>query len=138
MADVELSTLGSVVKTAYEAEADTNAFDDASASLLTDISIGYIGSTTDATTSYALVLADAGKIVEMTSGSANVVNIPANASVAFPVDTRIDVIQYGAGTTTITITSDTLTGEVVSTGQYKAMSLWKRAATEWVVIGGTT
>lgn len=98
----------------------------------------YVGQNLQTGTSYELVLGDAGKIIEMNNAGANTLNIPANASVAFPVDTRIDVIQYGAGTTTITITTDTLTGEVVSTGQYKAMSLWKRAATEWVVIGGTT
>jgi len=125
MANVQLSTLGSVIQTAYEAESDTALKK-------------YIGITTDATASYGLILTDAGKIVEMTSGSANDIVIPANAAVAFPVNTRIDIIQYGAGTTTVTITSDTLTGEVVSTGQYKAMSLWKRAATEWVVFGGTT
>jgi len=125
MADVQLSTLGSVIQTAYEAESDT-------------VLKKYIGATTDATASYELVLTDAGKVVEMTSGSANAVNIPANAAVAFPVNTRIDIIQYGAGLTTVTITTDTLTGAVISTGQYKAMSLWKRAATEWVVIGGTT
>jgi hypothetical protein len=34
MADVQLSTLGSVVKTAYEGEADTNAFTDAEQSKL--------------------------------------------------------------------------------------------------------
>ena len=98
----------------------------------------YIDQNLQTGTSYELVLADAGQIVEMNNAAANTLNIPANSAVAFPVDTRIDVIQYGAGTTTITITTDTLTGEVVSTGQYKAMSLWKRAATEWVVIGGTT
>ena len=125
MADVQLSTLGSVIQTAYEAESDT-------------VLKKYIGATTNATASYGLVLTDAGKVVEMTSGSANNVVIPANASVAFPVNTRIDIVQYGAGLTTVTITSDTLTGAVISTGQYKAMSLWKRAATEWVVIGGTT
>ena len=125
MANVQLSTLGSVITPAYEGVSDT-------------VLKKYIGATTDATASYGLILTDAGKIVEMTSGSANDIVIPANAAIAFPVNTRIDIIQYDAGLTTITITSDTLTGEVVSTGQYKAMSLWKRAATEWVVFGGTT
>lgn len=37
MADVELSTLGSVIKTAYEGQADTNAFTDAEKTKLTGI-----------------------------------------------------------------------------------------------------
>jgi len=127
---------GAEIKTAYEAEA--NAYTDNKDTLLTDISTGYSGQNLQTGTTYTLVLGDAGKMVEMNNASANTVNIPANASVAFPVDTRIDVIQYGAGLTTVAIDTDTLTGAVVSTGQYKAMSLWKRAATEWVVIGGTT
>ena len=125
MADIELSASGTSVKAAYEGEADTALK-------------RYVGQNLQTGTSYELVLTDMGKIVEMNNASANSLNIPANAAVAFPVNTRIDVIQYGAGLTTVTITSDTLTGAVISTGQYKAMSLWKRAATEWVVIGGTT
>jgi len=125
MADVQLSTLGAEIQTAYEAESDTALKK-------------YIGQNLQTGTTYTLVLTDAGKVVEMNNASANTLTIPANASVAFPVDTRIDVVQYGAGLTTVAITSDTLTGDAVSTGQYKAMSLWKRAATEWVVIGGTT
>ena len=125
MADVDISTLGTEIKTAYEDESDTALKK-------------YIGQNLQTGTAYTLVLTDAGKIVEMNNASANTLTIPANASVAFPVDTRIDVVQYGAGLTTVAITSDTLTGNAVSTGQNKAMSLWKRAATEWVVIGGTT
>jgi hypothetical protein len=41
------------------------------------------------TGSYTLVLADAGDLVEMGSGSAQTLTIPTNASVAFPVGTKI-------------------------------------------------
>lgn len=125
MADVQLSTLGSVIQTAYEAESDT-------------VLKKYIGQNLQTGTTYTLVLTDAGKIVEMNNASANVLTIPANASVAFPVDTRIDIVQGGAGLTSVTITSDTLNGELVSFGQYKALSLWKKSATVWVIFGGTT
>lgn len=97
----------------------------------------YRGQNLQTGTSYELVLEDAGKIIEMNNASANTLNIPANSAVAFPVDTRIDVIQYGAGATTITITTDTLTGTATVGAQYQVVSLWKRAATEWVVIGGS-
>lgn len=96
----------------------------------------YRGQNLQTGTSYEVVLSDAGKIIEMNNASANTVNIPANASVAFPVDTRIDIIQYGAGATTVTITTDTLTGAAGVQAQYYMVSLWKRAATEWVVVGG--
>lgn len=98
----------------------------------------YIGANKQTGTAYTLVLADAGKIVEMNNIAANVLTIPANAAVAFPINTRIDIVQYGAGVTSVAITTDTLRGELVSQGQYKPLSLWKRAATEWIIFGGTT
>ena len=99
---------------------------------------GYIGQNLQTGTTYELVIGDAGKIVEMNNGASNVLTIPANAAVAFPVDTRIDIVQGGAGLTSVTITSDTLNGELVSFGQYKALSLWKKSATVWNIFGGTT
>jgi hypothetical protein len=96
----------------------------------------YIGQNLQTGTTYELVLSDAGKIVEMNDASANTLTIPANSAVVFPVDTRIDIIQYGAGQTTIDITTDTLRGNTKIPGQYQMVSLWKRTATEWVVIGG--
>jgi len=99
---------------------------------------GYVGQNLQTGTTYTLVLTDAGKIVEMNNGASNVLTIPANAAVAFPVDTRIDIVQGGAGLTSVTITSDTLNGELVSFGQYKALSLWKKSATVWNIFGGTT
>jgi len=100
--------------------------------------VGYLGQNLQTGTAYILVLDDAGKMISMNNASANTLTIPANASVAFPVDTRIDISQYGAGLTTVEIATDTLIGDAVSVGQYKALSLWKRTATEWVIFGGTT
>lgn len=105
--------------------------------VLTDGPKKYRGQNLQTGTSYELVLEDSGKIVEMDNAAANTCNIPANSAVAFPVDTRIDVIQRGAGATTITITTDTLTGTATVGGAGRVVSLWKRAATEWVVIGGS-
>ena len=136
MADVDISTLGSEIKTAYEAE--TSAYTDAKDATLTAIATGYASSTTDATASYGLVLANAGGIHTMTSGSANGVVIPDSSITPFPVDCRIDFIQRGAGLTTVTITADTLVGDAVSTGQNKAMSLWQESLGVWLIIGGTT
>lgn len=52
-------------------------------------------------TSYALVLADAFKLVAMDNASPNDLIVPASGTVDFPVGSRIDVSQDGAGQTTI-------------------------------------
>ena len=52
-------------------------------------------------TAYPLSLADAGSVIEATSASPVTITVPANASVAFPVGTIIEVLQYGAGQVTI-------------------------------------
>lgn len=48
MADVQLSTLGSVVKTAYEGQSNTNAFTDTEKTKLTNIEAGATNNSTDA------------------------------------------------------------------------------------------
>ena len=90
-------------------------------------------------TSYNLVLSDSGKIIEMNSASANTLIIPTNASVAFPVGTKIDFIQTGAGATSasptsgVTLNSDT--NKRTINAQWTAASLIKRATDTWVLIG---
>ena len=96
----------------------------------------YVGQNLQTGVAYELVLTDAGKIIDMSNAAANVLTIPANSAVAFPINTRIDIIQYGAGETSIAITTDTLRGDVKCRGQYQAVSLWKRTSTEWVIWGG--
>ena len=89
------------------------------------------------TANYTLVLADAGKLVEMGVASANTLTIPADASVNFPVGTKIDVLQTGAGQTTIAgsgFTPNATPGLKIS-AQWGAATLIKRAANTWVVIG---
>lgn len=94
------------------------------------------------TASYTLVLGDAGKMVTMTNASANNLTVPPNSSVAFPVNTRIDVIQYGAGQTTVVagagVTLFSSGSKLKLTGQYSGASLWKKASDTWVVVGDLT
>jgi len=97
------------------------------------------------TATYTVVLADADQeLVTMSVGSANDFLIPTNGSVAFPVGTVINVIQIGAGQTTIkAVTSGTTT--ILSTGataaqpklraQYSAASCIKVATDTWYIIG---
>jgi len=81
-------------------------------------------------------------MVTMTNGSANTLTVPANSSVAFPVNTRLDIIQYGAGQTTIAaaggVTIYSSGSKLKLTGQYSGASLWKKATDTWVLIGDLT
>jgi len=94
------------------------------------------------TSHYTLVLADAVKIVEMNSASANNLTVPPNSSVAFPIGTQIIVSQYGAGQTTfvagvgVTIRSEG--GKLDLVGQYAAATLLKIGENEWYLFGAIT
>lgn len=94
--------------------------------------------------SYTLALADAGKSVEMSLGTATVLTVPTNAAVAFPVGTVIEVCRLGAGTVTLTPATGVVlrnrleaagTTSRTITAQYSTVSLRKRAADEWVLVG---
>jgi hypothetical protein len=97
------------------------------------------------TATYTAVLADnKNTLVTMAVASANDFLIPTNANVAFPIGSVINVIQTGAGKTTIkAVTPGTTT--VSSTGtvpaspalraQFSAASCIKVATDTWYVIG---
>jgi len=89
--------------------------------------------------SYTLLLTDNYKILEMNNASPNTLTLPQDSDVDFPVGGFFDVVQVGAGLTSIAAgTGATVQGELVSFGQYKAFSIYKRAANTWLVTGGTT
>jgi hypothetical protein len=112
-----------------------NGFDDALAKLTLNAQ----------TATYTVVLTDnRNKLVTMDVATANDFLIPTNASVAFPIGSVINVIQIGAGTTTIeAVTPGTTTIE--STGatatapelraQFSAASCIKVATDTWYVVG---
>lgn len=90
-------------------------------------------------TSYTLAASDSGKIIEMNNAAANLVIIPLDSSVPFPIGTKIDIIQTGAGATSasivsgVTLNSDT--NKRTLNTQWSAASLVKRATDTWVMIG---
>jgi hypothetical protein len=94
------------------------------------------------TASYTLVLTDQSKIVEMNVGSANNLTVPLNSSVSFPIGTEIQVLQYGAGQTTIVATSGVTlrskSGQLKIGDQYTGVTLVKVGTDEWYVIGNLT
>ena len=93
------------------------------------------------TASYTLILANREQMVEMNVGSANTLTVPANSSVAFPIGTRIHVVQTGSGQTTITpaggVTVNGTPG-LKTRAQWSAVTLVKRASDTWVAFGDLT
>lgn len=90
-------------------------------------------------TSYTAVLTDGDKIITMNNAAANTFTIPANASVTYPVGTKLNILQIGAGATTVAINTDTLSYDTSLTltlnGQYAMATAIKIAATQWVLVG---
>ena len=94
------------------------------------------------TASYSLVLADAGQIVEMNVAGANNLTVPLNATQAFPIKTRIDLVQIGVGQTTVVATGGVTIrskgGALKLSAAYSGATLYKRGTDEWVLIGDIT
>ena len=104
----------------------------------------YMGINGQSIVSVTPVLADADKLVTMTFATANTFLIPTDAAVAYPVGTRLNVAQFGAGTTTIQAVTPGTTA-IVSAGttvaapylrnQYSSATCIKIAANSWFVLG---
>lgn len=94
------------------------------------------------TASYVLQLSDAGKTITVDSASANTVTIPADSSVNFPNGTQINIIQYGAGKTTISASAGVTIKSKYSNKsisvQYAGAYLLKITSNEWLLIGDLT
>ena len=94
------------------------------------------------TASYTLSsLTERDDLIEMGSGSALTLTIPANATVAYPVGTSLDILQTGAGQVTIAgaagVTVNATPGLKLRT-QWSSATLFKRAENTWVVFGDLT
>ncbi len=91
-------------------------------------------------TSYTLALADKGRILTMNNASPNTLTIPASSAVAFPLGTIINVVQIGAGTTTIEGGSGVAANGVPAgagniTERWQGVALTKIATDAWVLSG---
>ncbi len=90
-------------------------------------------------TTYTFVLADAGKMVTSSNGSAQTFTVPPNSSVAFDIGTQIIVQAIGSANCTlaqgsgVTINSKDSNKEI--DGQYAAATLIKTATDAWSLIG---
>ena len=94
------------------------------------------------TASETLALSDAGALVQMNSGSAQALTVPPNSSVAFPVNTVIDIVQAGAGQVTLTagvgVTLNAKGGALLFASQWSTATIIKTATDTWLVVGDLT
>ena len=90
-------------------------------------------------TTYTFVLADAGKMVTSSNGSAQTLTVPPNSSVAYAVGTQVIVQNIGSANATlaegsgVTINSKDDNKEI--DGQFAAATLIKTATNTWSLIG---
>ena len=88
------------------------------------------------------VIGDAGNVVEMNSATPVAWTVPPNSSVAFPVETQIDLLNYGAGLPTLTagagVTIRAADNKMKIAKQFAGATLYKRATDEWVLTGNLT
>lgn len=90
---------------------------------------------------YTLQLTDAGTIIEMGSSNAMTLTVPANASVAFPVNTVIEVTQTGTGQVSIAGAAGVslrTPASLTTRAQYSTIGLRKRSTDVWIVSGDLT
>jgi len=89
-------------------------------------------------TTYTTVIGDASKLVTLSNASAITLTIPANSSVAYPVGTKIDFAQVGAGQVTVagaggvTVNS---TPTLKFRAQYSGATCIKTATDTWLLVG---
>lgn len=96
------------------------------------------------TVNYTLALGDTGKVFDMKLGTALVLTVPPNSSVAFTIGTILEVVRLGAGSVTITpgagvtipnrLEAAGTTSRTIS-AQYGVVRPRKRATDQWVIEG---
>jgi hypothetical protein len=90
-------------------------------------------------TTYTFVLADAGKMITSSNGSAQTLTVPPNSSVAYATGTQIIVQAIGSGTATLAagagVTINSKDSNMDIDGQYAAATLIKTATDTWSLIG---
>lgn len=88
--------------------------------------------------SYTIVASDSTKIVEMNVATANNLTIPPNSSVAYAVGTQINILQVGAGQTTVVAGSGVTVNSTPGLklrAQFSYATCIKRATDTWVLVG---
>jgi len=102
---------------------------------------GYRSVVAVAGTTHTFALTNAGNLVNFSSASAVTATVPPNSSVAFPIGSRIDLLQSGAGKVSTApgsgVTLNPSSARSIRT-QWTAATLIKTATDTWVLVGDTT
>jgi hypothetical protein len=92
-----------------------------------------------ALTTTNIILADKNGVVITTAATATDVRIPTNAGAAFPIGTKITIIQEGAGTVTVVgtagVTLQSSQGHDRLSHQYSVATVVKTATDTWYLYG---
>jgi hypothetical protein len=100
--------------------------------------IPFLATNAQTGTTYTTVLADQGKLVELSNASSITLTVPLNSSVAYPTGTQINLLQTGAGQVTVAgaggVTVNATPGLKLR-AQWSAATLIKRGTDTWVLIG---
>jgi len=87
-------------------------------------------------TAYVLELTDTNKTVWMNNAASNVLTIPLNATVAFPINTVILIMMEGAGVTSATavagVTLNDIDGGSGDLTQFNGVTIVKRGTDSWL------
>ena len=89
-------------------------------------------------TSYTPVIGDASKLITMSNASAITLTIPPNSSVAYPVGTKLDIAQIGAGQVTVAQGSGVTVNSTPTLklrAQYSGATCIKTATDTWLLVG---
>jgi len=126
---------------------DTDLVKDGAAAIRTvgngfDAALGKVALNAQTDTYTAVLTDNQNKVVTMDKATANDFLIPTNANVAFPIGSVINVVQIGAGKTTIEAVTPATTTIQSTAGvdpelraQFSAASCVKIATDIWLVIG---
>ena len=110
---------------------------DINASAAIELSKLAVATIDEKSANYTLVLTDATKFIKMSVATANIVTVPTNSSVAFPIGTQIHIIQYGAGKTQVTgagVVIYSTPGNFLR-AQYSSATLLKCDTNIWMLMG---
>src|SRR5579872_1492600 len=93
-------------------------------------------------TTYTFALTDADTFQVCNNASAQTFTVPTNASVAFPIDTEIDLFQQGAGQVVIAaaggVTIQSMFSNLKVGAQYSGATLKKLSTNTWSLVGNLT
>lgn len=100
---------------------------------------GMLTENPQAGTAYTFALSDKGKIVSFSNAADTVASIPTNASVAFPIGSKIQVISNGTGRVTVAptvgVTINSLNSFTNLLGQFAEATIVKKATDTWYLYG---